>query len=424
MQTSLHGIAQKATQDTTYRFRNLFGLLTPMFFIWCWQFLNRRSAPGVDRVSARDYEQAFFANIHRLADRVKRGTYRARLILRRYIPKGRGKWRPLGLPVTEDKLLQTAVAKVLEAIYEQDFLPCSYGYRPGIGAREAVKQLSQRLFSRPIHYVVEADIRGYFDHIDHDHLLEMLQRRIDDKPFLRLIKKWLKAGILDTDGLVIHPATGTPQGGIISPILANIYLHYVLDAWFETVVKAYCRGEAYLIRYADDFVCAFQYQDDAERFYRVLGKRLGKYGLTLAEDKTRLLQFSRNQWKDSMAFVFLGFEFRWAVSWKSGKVFLRKRTASDKLRQALRNVTQWCRTHRHWRLNLLMERFCAKLRGYCNYYGIRGNTKRLTVFYHRAIRILFRWLNRRSQKRSYTWAAFGQMIREFAMPQPRIVWSA
>jgi RNA-directed DNA polymerase len=423
MQTSLHGIAKKAAQYPTYRFKNLFGLLTAPFLIWCWQFLNRRSAPGVDRMSAREYEEGFFGKITRLTDRVKHGVYRARLILRCYIPKGGGKWRPLGLPVVEDKLLQTAVAKILDAIYEQDFLPCSFGYRPGIGAREAVKQLSRRLYYRPMHYVVEADIRGYFDHIDHDHLLEMLQRRIDDTPFLRLITKWLKAGILDTDGRVIHPATGTPQGGIISPILANIYLHYVLDEWFESVVKAHCRGEAHLIRYADDFVCAFQFKDDAERLYRVLGKRLGKYGLTLAEDKTRLLRFSRNHREDKTSFVFLGFEFRWVVSWTTGKVRLLKRTAPKKLMQSLRNFTEWCKSHRHWRMNLLMARLRAKLQGYYNYYGIRGNAKRLKSFYDRTMSILFTWLNRRSQKRSYTWQEFAQLLREFEIPRPKIVWS-
>lgn len=421
MQPSLQGIAKKAAQDKTYRFRNLFGLLTAPFMMWCWHFLNRRSVPGVDRMSARESEHELVANIRQLVDRVKRGLYRARLILRRYIPKGGGKWRPLGLPVTEDKLLQSAVAKILEAIYEQDFLPCSYGYRVGIGAREAVKQLSQWLYYRPIHYVVEADIRGYFDHIDHKHLLTMLQQRIDDKPFLRLIQKWLKAGILDTDGQVIHPATGTPQGGIISPILANIYLHDVLDDWFENVVKAHCRGHAYLIRYADDFVCAFQFKEDAERFYRVLGKRLGKHGLTLAEDKTQILRFSRNHREDKACFVFLGFEFRWAVSWKTGKVILLKRTAPKKLKQSLRNFTDWCKTHRHWRLNLLMDRLNAKLRGYFNYYGIRGNAKSLVYFYDRTMNILFKWLNRRSQKRSYTWEEFKQMLQQFRVPRPRIV---
>ncbi len=306
MQTSLQGIAHKAAQEKTYRFRNLFGLLTITNLIWCWSKLNKRAAPGIDRTTARMYGKDLAGHVTALVGRVKAGIYRARLILRRYIPKGEGKWRPLGLPVTEDKLLQTAVAQILTAIYEADFLPCSYGYRAGIGAREAVKQLSLWLYYHPIHYVVEADIKGYFDHIRHDLLMEMLQRRIEDKPFLRLIQKWLKAGILETDGQVTQPVTGTPQGGIVSPILANIYLHYVLDEWFEDVVKRYCRGEAYVIRYADDFVCAFQYLDDAERFYRVLGQRLDKHGLQMAEEKTRLLRFSRQHWEEGQGLSFWG----------------------------------------------------------------------------------------------------------------------
>jgi RNA-directed DNA polymerase len=421
MQTSLQGIAKKTSQDKTYRFRNLFGLLTVTNLLWCWSKLNKRAAPGVDRMTAWMYGRDLVAHVTELVGRVKAGSYRARLILRRYIPKGDGKWRPLGLPVTEDKLLQTAVAQILNAIYDAEFLPCSVGYRAGIGAREAVKQLSLWLYYHPIHYVVEADIKGYFDHIRHDLLLDMLRRRIDDQPFLPLIQKWLKAGILETDGQVLHPVTGTPQGGIVSPLLANIYLHYVLDAWFEGVVKRYCRGEAYLVRYADDFICAFQYLDDAERFYRVLGQRLGKYGLQLAEDKTRLLRFSRQHREDNARFVFLGFEFYWAESWKTGKVILLKRTAPKKLRQSLRNVTEWCQTHLGWRVNHLMEHLRAKLRGYFNYYGIRGNAKSLGYFYDRAMRIVFTWVNRRSQKQSYTWEGFKQVVRQFGIPSPRIV---
>jgi RNA-directed DNA polymerase len=324
------------------------------------------------------------------------------------------------LPVTEDKLLQTAVAQILTAIYETEFLPCSFGYRAGIGAREAVKQVSLWLYYHPIHYVVEADITGYVDHIRHDLLMEMVHRRIEDKPFLRLIQKWLKAGILETDGQVRHPVTGTPQGGIVSPILANIYLHYVLDEWFENVVKRYCRGEAYLIRYADDFVCAFQYLDDAERFYRVLGQRLGKYGLQLAEEKTRLLQFSRHHREDRAWFELLGFEFQWKKS-RTGKVILLKQTSLKKLKKALTNFTAWCRRQRHWRLKDILEELKVKLRGYYNYYGIRGNSARLTVFFHRAMRILWKWLNRRSQKRSYTWEGFHDLLEHFQVPQPRIV---
>jgi group II intron reverse transcriptase/maturase len=263
MQTSLRGIAEKAALHKTYRFRNLFGLLNVGFLLWCWNFLNKKSASGIDRVTASQYSADLKGNVTRLVERVKGLAYRAKLILRRFIPKPDGKQRPLGIPATEDKLLQTGVSKILEAIYEQDFLPSSFGYRPGVGALDAVRDLSNHLQFRGYNFLVEADIKSFFDKIEHDKLLEMLRKRIDDKPFLGLIQKWLKAGILEKD-MVIHPITGTPQGGTVSPILANIYLHYALDTWFEEVVKRHCHGVSYICRYADDFVCAFQYEDDAE----------------------------------------------------------------------------------------------------------------------------------------------------------------
>jgi group II intron reverse transcriptase/maturase len=276
---SLRGIANKAAQDKSHRFRNLFGLLTMEFLLWCWQFVNKRAAAGVDRIEAHEYALSLEYNVKNLAASVKGGWYRAKLVLRKYIPKLNGKLRPLGIPAIADKLLQTAVAKILEAIYEQDFLQCSYGYRPGTGAHKAIKDLSAVLRTGRCQFVVEADIKGFFDNIDHDKLLNMLMLRIDDKPLLKLIRRWLKAGILDTDGQVLHPVTGTPQGGIVSPILANVYLHYVLDVWFDEVVKAHCKGSAYLCRYADDFVCVFELESDAQRFYEALPKRLAKFGL-------------------------------------------------------------------------------------------------------------------------------------------------
>jgi len=273
-QTSLQGIANKAAQDKTYRFRNLFGVLTAGFLFWCWDFINRKASAGVDRLDARAYEDNLIGNIQKLAEQVKQGTYRAKLVLRKYIPKVGGKLRPLGIPTIADKLLQIAVAKVLEAIYEQDFLPCIYGYRPRTGAHKAIKDLTSELKSGKYHVVVEADIKGFFNVINHDLLMDMLAKRIDDRPFLKLIRKWLKAGILETDRQVIHPLMGTPQGGSVSPILANIYLHNVLDVWFEEIVRTRCIGHAYLCRFADDFVCAFQNGNDAQRFYRALIQRL------------------------------------------------------------------------------------------------------------------------------------------------------
>ena len=252
---------------------------------WCWQFLRKDAAPGIDKVDYREYEAELDSNIGDLVERLKGKRYRARLVRRQYIPKLNGKLRPLGIPTTEDKLLQRAVAKILEAIYEEDFLSCSYGYRPKCGPQDAVRDLTRELQFGRYHWVVEADIKGFFDNIDHDWMIRMLEERIDDQPFLHLIRKWLKAGVLETDGQVVHPVTGTPQGGVVSPVLANTYLHYALDLWFELCFKPSCQGSAVIIRFADDFVCAFENQEDAERFYAQIGVRLGKFGLEVAPDK-------------------------------------------------------------------------------------------------------------------------------------------
>ncbi|MEN8132314.1 MAG: reverse transcriptase domain-containing protein [Pseudomonadota bacterium] len=252
--TSLRGIAKRARACKDHRFRDLYRCLNASLLLTCWRDLNKNAASGVDAVTAQDYEKDLVANIEALAERLKTKCYRAKLVRRCYIPKDNGGERPLGIPALEDKLVQLGCAKLLNAIYEQDFLPVSYGYRPGRGAKEAVKDLGFNLQYGKFGHVVEADIKGFFDNLDHDWLLEMLSLRIDDRAFLNLIRKWLKAGILDTDGQVLHPVAGTPQGGIVSPILANVYLHHALDLWFDRVVKSRCGGKAIFIRYADDCV--------------------------------------------------------------------------------------------------------------------------------------------------------------------------
>jgi len=416
MQTSLRRIANKAAQDRAHRFQNLYGLLTAGFLFWCWQSVNKKAAVGVDRVSAYEYEENLIGNIENLVESVKGGWYRAKLVLRKYIPKVNGKKRPLGIPAIADKLLQIAVAKILGAIYEQDFLLCSFGYRPGTGAHKAIKELSAVLRSGRFLTVVEADIKGFFDNIDHDKLLNMLMRRIDDKPLLKLIRRWLKAGILDTDGQVLHPATGTPQGGIISPILANVYLHYALDAWFEEVVRPHCKGRAYLCRYADDFVCAFELESDAQRFYDVLPNRLAKFGLEVAPEKTHLLRFHG---QSKTRFEFLGFEFYWGKGrWRN--VTLKRRTSRKKYRAALASLQEWCNKHCRLPKAILFAKLNRKLRGYWNYYGIRGNFKSLGDYFYYAKAILLKWLNRRSQKRSYTWTGFKALLEDFRLAKPRI----
>ena len=384
----------------------------------CWQRIRKNAAYGVDKVSAEDYGKHLTRNIRQLVDRLKRKSYRARLIRRHYIPKGNGKMRPLGIPVVEDKLLQLAVVQILEAIYEQDFLRSSYGYRPKVGALDAVDKLTIKLQFGRYGRVVEADIKGFFDNIDHERLLEMLAERIDDRALLQLIRKWLKAGVLDTNGEVIHPAAGTPQGGIVSPLLANIYLHYCLDEWFQHVVKKHCRGEACLIRYADDFVCAFERKDDAERFYRVLGKRLERFGLELSAEKTRVIVFDRGQ-SEQEGFEFLGFEFRWGQD-RQGKAHVKRRTSRKKLRSSLDRFTEWCRQKRHCPVKDWFKELKPKLQGYYNYYGVSGNYASLQQFFGEAMQILRKWLNRRSQRKSYSWEGFRALIEHFQVPGPRI----
>ena len=421
VQTSLQAIAKKASEQPEYRFRNLFGMLNEEMLKDSWQFIRKNAASGVDRVSAKEYEQNLDENIHQLVEDLKRKRYRAKLVRRVLIPKGNGKTRPLGIPATQDKLLQVAVKRLLEAIYEQDFSRSSFGYRPNVGALDAVDELTIKLQFGRYNFVVEADIKGFFDNLNHDELLKMLAERADDKALLWLIGKWLKAGVLDTDGKTLHPETGTPQGGVISPILANVYLHYALDMWFQKVVIPHCHGQAYLIRFADDFVCVFEYEEDARRFYEVLGKRLGKFGLELSAEKTQIIPFSAKALgREASSFDFLGFEFRWGKD-RKGKPHVDKRTARKSLRKSQKRLSLWCKENRHRKIPELFKALNAKLRGYYNYFGVYGNLSSLNTFYLYAVRALWKYLNRRRQRKSYNWAGFNQLMELFDIAKPRIV---
>jgi len=419
MQASLRGIANRSKRSKDYRFGNLYTMLDKEFLLECWRYLNKNAASGIDKISACEYGKNLEANIEDLVERLKKKSYRARLVRRQYIPKGDGKLRPLGIPAIEDKLLQTAASRILQAIFEADFLDCSYGYRPGKGAKDAVKELTFQLQYGWYGYVVEADIKGFFDNIDHDWLIKMLEQRVNDKPFIELIRKWLKAGILDTDGKVIHPLSGTPQGGIVSPVLANIYLHYVLDLWFERVIKAKCTGEVYLSRYADDFVCLFQYKAEAEWFYTQLPERLRKFKLSLSGEKTQIISFTKWRMQENSRFDFLGFEFRWGKD-RKGKAHVIRRTSRKKLKKAIANFSQWCKENRNLRLRKLISILKAKLRGYYNYYGVKGNYRSLREFWMKAQEILHKWLNRRSQRKSYNKRGFYELLKHFEVPRPRI----
>ena len=419
MPTSLLAIAKKAQEQKDLRFFNLYRLIDESFLLECWRDIRKNAASGVDQVSAQEYGENLIDNIRNLVERLKSKTYRARLVRRHWIPKPDGKQRPLGIPVVEDKLLQLAVTRILEAIYEQDFLRCSYGYRPNKGALDAVDKLTIKLQFGKYHFVVEADIQGFFDNLDQDELVAMLSRRIGDQSLLRLIQKWLKAGVLGTDGKVNHPLTGTPQGGIVSPILANVYLHYVLDVWFQEVVKWHTKGEACLIRYADDFVCAFEHQEEAQHFFGALEHRLGKFGLQLAAAKSRVIPFSRNGEPASSRFDFLGFEFTWGKD-RAGKPHVKRRTSRKKLRHSLANFTEWCKQSRHVPLRKLFPLLKLKLRGYYNYYGVAGNSEGIREFFNEAMGTLWKWLNRRSQRRSFTRQGFDDLLDHFQAPRPHV----
>ena len=419
MRTSMQGISNKARGSKKYRFMNLYTMLDEQYLLESWTYLNKKAASGVDRVSATNYEENLEANVKDLVERLKRKKYRAKIVRRKEIPKGNGKTRLLGIPAIEDKLLQMAVSRILTSIFEEDFIDNSYGYRVGVGSKDAVKHISTELQLTYYGYVVEADIKGFFNNIDHDWLLRMLSERVNDRAFLTLIEKWLKAGILLESGDTIHPVSGTPQGGVISPILANIYLHYVLDIWVERVVRKGSIAKISYFRYADDFIFLFQNKADAESLYRILPERLGKFNLTLAMEKTNLLLFDRNKMSESKRFSFLSFEFYWGLSLK-GRPTVKRRTSPKKLTSSINSFKEWCKKNRSVKLKFLMKKLNIKLRGYYNYYGVIGNYQSLGSFNYNAVRILFKWLNRRSQKKSMNWTQFNAMLKRHHFQRPFI----
>ncbi|WNG31849.1 group II intron reverse transcriptase/maturase [Cystobacter fuscus] len=385
---------------------------------------RKDGAAGVDGETAEQYAQDLEENLQGLLDRMKSGSYRAPPVRRVHIPKGDGKTtRPLGIPTFEDKVLQRAVAMVLEAIYEQDFLPCSYGFRPGKSAHQALQQLWETLMGTRGGWVLEVDIRKFFDTLDHARLQQIVQRRVRDGVLLRLIGKWLNAGSLE-EGEVTYPDQGTPQGGVISPLLANIYLHEVLDEWFEQEVKPRMKGRAELIRYADDFVICFTQEEDARRVTQVLPKRFEKYGLSLHPEKTQLLEFrakrhGRNDPRRPRSFDLLGFTHYWSKT-RWGKPLVKRRTAAGRMSRALRRVTEWCRLNRHLPLEEQHRTLTQKMRGHYGYYGIRGNFEAIATYAWEVVKRWRKWLARRTQGR-LDWEKYNQILKRFPLPRPRIV---
>jgi len=386
---------------------------------------RKDGATGVDRQTAEQYAEHLEDNLRGLLDRAKSGTYRAPPVRQVHIPKGDGsQTRPIGIPTFEDKVLQRAVAMVLEAVYEQEFHDFSYGFRPGRSAHQACEALQNATVRMAGGWVLEVDIEKFFDTLDHGQLREMLSRRVRDGALLRLIGKWLNAGVLER-GELSHPEAGTPQGGVISPLLANIYLHEVLDGWFVHEVLPRLQGAAYLVRYADDLVFVFARKEDAERVHSVLPKRFGKYGLTLHPEKTRLVPFHRPGRKDSDddgpgTFDLLGFTHHWGLS-RNGKWVVKKRTATDRFSRGLRRLREWCRRHRHAPIEVQHRSLGQKLRGHYAYYGVTSNYDALARFHHEVKAIWRKWLSSRSQKGLVTWEAMHRLLERFPLPPPRIV---
>lgn len=425
MSTDINRIAELAKEDPKRQFYSIAHLITVAKLYEAFRSLRKDASAGIDGVTYEQYEAHAEEDIRQLHQRLKEGKYRAQPLRRVYIPKEDGKQRPISIPALEDKIVQKTVVDLLNAIYEQDFLDCSYGFRPGRGQHQALDEIGRVICTRPIAWVLEIDIRSYFDSIVRSALVEMIEKRVTDGSVLRLIGKWIKVGVIE-DGRLLVSETGTGQGQPISPLLANVYLHYALDEWFENEVKPRLRGEAYEIRFADDAILCFQHKEDAEKVLEVLPKRFGKYGLTLHPEKTRLIEFGRHaaknagtQGKKPATFNFLGFVHICARS-RQGKFTVHVKTIAKRLARGLKAVWAWCKQHRHDPVSEQQKTLNAKLRGHYQYYGRRTNYRAIGQFYHRVCRIWREWLSRRTRGKPLTWERFGEMLRQHPLPQPRI----
>lgn len=386
---------------------------------------RKDGAAGVDGQTAEEYAKNLEENLESLLNRFKSGTYFAPPVRRAYIPKGKGKKdRPIGVPTIEDKVLQRAVAMVLDAIYEQDFLDCSYAFRPKRSAHKALDALWHEIMNIGGGWVLELDIQSYFDTMSRSCLGSFLDQRVRDGVIRRTIDKWLKAGVMES-GNIWYPERGSPQGSVVSPILANIYLHEVMDKWFETEVRPRLKGRAAQNRFADDLVIIFEREEDARRVMRVLPKRFGKYGLLLHPEKTKLVEFHRphgNGGKGTGNFDYLGFTHYWGKS-RKGKCVVKRKTAKDRLARSLRNAETWCKRNRHVKVSEQSRILTLKLRGHYSYYGITGNMMALVRYYRALRRIWQKWLNRRSSHRHMPWERFKLLLKRYPLLQPTIVHS-
>ena len=429
--TKLQRIAKLASGAPTMAFTNLAHHIDIDWLVRAYNLTRKDGAVGIDGQTAQEYAADLEENLRSLLERLKSGRYKAPPVRRVYIPKSDGRSvRPIGIPTFEDKVLQRAVSMVLEAVYEQDFLDCSYGFRPGRSAHQALETLWRQTMAMGGGWVLDVDIQGFFDALDHRHLRSFLNSRVRDGVLRRVVDKWLKAGVLE-EGFLQGRDGGTPQGGVISPLLANIYLHIVLDEWFDRQVKPRLRGQAFLIRYADDCAIVFAREDDAKRVMEVLPKRFGRFGLCLHPDKTRLVPFRRPSRGGKPAgttqschgtFDLLGFTHFWAKS-RRGSWVVKRRTAKDRLRRSLRATNQWLGRNRHLPIPDQHRALWRKLRGHYAYYGITGNARCLQDFQQQVARLWKKWLGRRSQRAGKPWERFMLLLRRYPLPEPVVVHS-
>ena len=434
-------ISRKARQDETCRFNNLMHLVNEWSLKSCFYMLKKNKAPGIDHVTLEDYEKNLAGNVENLLSRMKTMSYRPQAVRRTYIPKDNGKTRPLGIPTIEDKMVQMAFAQILEAIWEQDFTEFSYGFRPGRSCHQALNKLDTMLMFNPVNYVIDADIKGFFDNVDHEWMKKCLEVRISDRKFIRYVVRFLRSGIVE-EGKYLDTEKGTPQGGIISPVLANIYLHYVLDSWFIKSVEGHVNGYVGLIRYADDFVICVQSKVDADRILTAIERRFEKFGLELSKEKTRIVPFGRyvfsmhRKWNFNKrqsgsgncnkpvpkpgTFNFLGFTHYCTTS-RKGNFKVARKTEKKRFVRGLKKIGNWMKYNRNRkRLKEIWESISQMLTGHYRYYGVSDNFRQMNNFLDEVKRLVFKWLNRRSQKSSLTWEGFVKYQKSHPLPRPRI----
>jgi RNA-directed DNA polymerase len=427
VETKLRRIAEKARKEPSFKFTSLYHLMNEELLRECFKGLRKDAASGIDKVTKEMYAEHLDANLSDLIGRLHRMAYIPQPVRRKFIPKpGSDKQRPLGIPCFEDKLVQSGLVRILESVYEQDFIEDSYGFRPNRSCHKALRALSDTVENKPVNHIVEADIKGFFDKVNQEWLMQFLAHRVEDKRIQRMVKRFLKAGVSE-DGRVTVNDEGTPQGGVISPLLANIYLHYALDLWFEKVYRKSCTGFARLIRYADDFLVCFQRKTDAEKFRNELGERLGKFGLEVESTKTRVVEFGRfavqnaeRRGERAETFDFLGFT-HYCGTRRDGSGFRMKRvTARKKFTAKLKVFKEWLKKARTMKTKELWETAKAKLRGHYAYYGVTDNLRGIERFGTEVRKLLFKWLNRRGKRGCLNWQKFDEMLKRFPLPEPRI----